>query len=225
MVRRLAVFIAIVVAVHADAATIDRVRQRLSELRGSAAVAGTLRIDEKETRQGKERAANHAAEIACESGTVRISVPAHDGAPDRSIGLGDAWKVLHAADALLGRLKKATVKGEAASNWRGQPVTRIELAIAPDFGDNPPPKMLKFNVDSTATLWVAGDGTPLAVEWRDKVRARLLVMSAQSEQKSTTEYALAGDHLVALRTQEEMQGSGFGESGQEKRTITLAIRK
>lgn len=108
-----------------------------------------------------------------------------------------------------------------ADTWQGKPATRLQLKLTPKLSKQNQ-KYVKEMV-ATASVWVGGDGLPLAAETQVHMKGRaLLVISFEQDQKESFQFARVGNRLVVTRHSQESSGSGGGESGQTKTVVALS---
>lgn len=212
-------------------AAIDLMRQRLAALKATTPVAGRFEVEESDVGKNNAGVRRARAEFECDSTALDVRVSAADlvGTPGEetaeaaSLNLRQLWATLNAAPAMLDALRQSTVISERPGQWRNRPATRLEVSLKPD----PPkdvPRMVKLKLDIRQVYWLTPDGTPLEVETSVKFSARFLVVSGSGEQKSSTEYAVRGDRLVALREVDDSSSAAMGEKGRTRTVRTVTLR-
>src|SRR5206468_875196 len=76
--------------------------------------------------------------------------------------------------------------------------------------------------DGSWLLWIAADGTPLASEMHVVVKGRaFVVVSFEAVDDTSSTYAVVGDRLVTLRSENHSTSHGAGESGEQRLVKTL----
>ncbi len=126
-----------------------------------------------------------------------------------------------AAPALARRLEEAQFKGEKADARDGKPARMLTFTIPID---KLPPEQRKYvkQFDGTLSVWIAGDGTPLASETHVVVKGRaFIVVSFDAVDDWSTTYAVLGDRLVALRAENHSTSNGAGEHDEQHVVKTL----
>lgn len=151
---------------------------------------------------------------------------AHHPEPTRQamsrLGATQIYDYLNASDGLLQRLETATLQSEKEESWQGQPARLLTLKLAPPLSEEDR-KMIK-QIEATAKIWIALDGTPLAAESALRLKGRAMVVI--SFEHSETEYysfARAGDRLVITSHQRETADHGGGQHHKSKTTATLQL--
>jgi hypothetical protein len=129
---------------------------------------------------------------------------------------------LNASDELLRTLEQGQLVDEKAEAWQGRPARRLQLKVTPKLSKQDQ-KYVK-EMDSTATVWVGVDGLPLAAETQLRMKGRaLLVISFEQNAKEAFQFSRVGNRLVVLNHTKENSGSGGGEKGQSKTTVSLHL--
>ena len=138
------------------------------------------------------------------------------------LGATQVYDYLDAGAELLRQLETATLVGEQEERWHEQPARRLTLKLEPPLSDEDR-KVIK-EIDATARVWVALDGTPLAAESTLRLKGRVMVLIGfeHSEQEQFT-FARAGDRLVVTSHQRETADNGGGQHQRTKTTATLQL--
>jgi hypothetical protein len=132
---------------------------------------------------------------------------------------GDVHGMVHAAEALLSRLEGAKLKAERAETWNNMPARLLTLDLVV-------PKNQRFVDKQSATLdiWIAQDGRPLASRTQNVSKgSAFVVVSFESKNRDERVYAVAGDRLLVTRRESAGSGSGAGQRGETKATVTLQL--
>jgi hypothetical protein len=146
--------------------------------------------------------------------------PVSDGL--RSIDPVDVAAMLGHARRLLADLEGATLLGDHAAVYRGEPVRMLDVELPVRLSQSGR-KRIK-HAQSTMKLWLGPDGLPLALEKRSEYRGRIfLVITFEAHESRKLEFARAGDRLVVVREEADNGGSGLGESFGEHRITTLKV--
>lgn len=157
---------------------------------------------------------------APEGPTVRSSTPEGSKAGRRK-SQDTARQVLEAATVLRELLEGAKLDREVSELWRGQPARHLRLT-APVDQDEDAKKHLK-EAWRVLDLWIAPDGTPLALLEEFKMRGRVFLFSFEAWGKIQREYRAVGDRLILLREETEARGSGAGHGGEARVVQTTAL--
>lgn len=132
---------------------------------------------------------------------------------------GNVHGMVHAAETLLIRLEGAKLKSERAEAWNGKPARRLSLDLTV-------PKNQQFVDKQTLTMevWVDEAGRPLASR-TDAVTKGSAYIVVTFETKSSDErvYNVVGDRLLVVRRDSSGSGSGAGQRGDTKATVTLQV--
>lgn len=129
----------------------------------------------------------------------------------------DVHSMVHAAEILLARLEKAKLKGEKADAWNGVPARLVSL-------DLETPANQRFVDKQTATLdvWIDAAGRPLASRSQTTTKgSAFIVVSFETKSREDRVYAVVGDRLLVTRRDVSSSGSGAGQRGDSKATVTL----
>ena len=126
-----------------------------------------------------------------------------------------------AAPALARNLEEAQFKGEKADTWGGKPARLLSFTVPLSKLSEQQRKYVK-EFDSTLSIWIGADGTPLASETRSTVKGRaFVVVSFEAVDESTSTYAVLGDRLLTVRSESHASSSGAGEHGEQRVVKTL----
>ncbi len=126
-----------------------------------------------------------------------------------------------AAPALARSLEESVFKSEKVDTWGGKPARLLTFMVAMSKLPEQQRKYVK-EFDSTLSVWIAADGTPLASESRAAVKGRaFVVVSFEAVDETSSTYAVLGDRLVTLRSENHVSSSGAGEHGEQRMTKTL----
>jgi hypothetical protein len=227
-----AVLLILMSALPIRGAAIDQMRERLAALKGTTPVAGRFEIEESDLEKTNRPVRHARAEFQCDPITLDVRIPASDlivppggeEAETASLNLHRLWATLNAAPPILDALRQSTVISERAVQWRNRPAVRLEVSLKPDPPKNVP-RMLKLKLDVRQVFWLTPEGTPLAVETHAKFSARFLVVSGGGEEKSSAEYAVVGDRLVAVREVDDSTSAAMGEKGRRRTVRTVTLRR
>jgi hypothetical protein len=129
---------------------------------------------------------------------------------------------LNAAPDLLRVLADSVVTAEQQATWHDQPARLVTLKVTPKL-DEKSRKYIK-ELDAVAKIWLGMDGLPIAAERRIHVRGRaMLVISFESTEEESYEFARVGDRLVVTRHTKESRGSGAGENSHRVSAARLEL--
>ncbi len=138
------------------------------------------------------------------------------------LGAADVDGYLNASPILLRALRRATLVKDAMDSWKGRSARLLRVKLRPLMSKQQRKYIKK--VDAHARIWLDADGVPLAAEQTIKLSGRaLLVVSFESTNAQTFEFASVGDRLVVLRHHVEDQTSGGGESGSRTTDARLTL--
>lgn len=149
-----------------------------------------------------------------------------ENSPDRramdELSVSRLTHYLNAAPQLMEALKDAEVISERPDVWQGFPARVVAFRLNPKLSDKDR-KYIK-ELDATATLWLAPDGTPVAADRSVRVKGRaMLVIGFESSETEHYEFIRLGDRLVVTQHIHEARGSGAGESSQRRSVARLTI--
>lgn len=137
----------------------------------------------------------------------------------RDLGLTELRDMARAADGLQRRLARASFKGEKPDSWQGQPARRLSFELE----NNRPSKYVK-EYSGLLEVWIDEQGVPLASRALQKIAGRAyVVISFEMSNEDEAVYQVLGDRLLATRKSSKGSGSGAGETGSNKRTLTLSL--
>jgi hypothetical protein len=84
----------------------------------------------------------------------------------------------------------------------------------------------QFVDKQTATLdvWIDGSGRPLATRAQSMSKgSAFIVVSFETKSREDRVYTVAGDRLLVTRRDSSGSGSGAGQRGETKATVTLQV--
>ena len=126
-----------------------------------------------------------------------------------------------AAPALARNLEESVFKSEKVDAWGGKPARLLTFTVPMSRLPEQQRKYVK-EFDGTLSVWIAADGTPLASESRAAVKGRaFVVVSFEAVDETSSTYAVLGDRLVTLHSENHVSSSGAGEHGEQRMTKTL----
>ena len=220
-------------------------RAALEKLQGTSPLRVTLTAQVSTTSRDdddKQRTANGTASVTAEDGPqgLRIAYPRDimvramaEGAgrqsdstapiPTRNalneLDYADVHSMVHAAETLLARLEGARLKGERPDTWNGAPARLLSLDLVV-------PKNQQFVDKQTATLdiWLDPAGRPLASRAQNASKgSAFFVVSFESKNREDRVFTVVGDRLLVTRRDSSGSGSGAGQRGETKATVTLQV--
>ena len=239
----LALLIAACTFSSARASGLDDLRKALESLRGTVPVKVSLTAQVSTvSRDDDDRVinANGAATLTVEDGPqgLRLAYPRDiivkamaEGAgrqsdsaapiPTRNalnvLDYADVHSMVHAAETLLVRLEGAKLKAERSEAWNGKPARLLSLDLTV-------PKNQRFvdKQSSTLDIWIDEAGRPLASRSQSMSKgSAFLVVTFESRGREDRVYGVFGDRLLVTRRDSSGSGSGAGQSGETKATVTL----
>ena len=143
-----------------------------------------------------------------------------------ALGLGklDTAEVLHmacAAPALARSLDESVFRSEKADTWNGRPARLLSFTLPLSKLPEQQRKYVKA-FDSTLSIWIGADGTPLASATSTTVKGRaFVVVSFEALEESSLTYGVLGDRLMTLRSETHSTSRGAGERGEQRVVKTL----
>ena len=141
-----------------------------------------------------------------------------------ALGKLDSSEVLRmssAANALGRRLDESVFKSEKADTFGGKPARLLTFTLPLSKLSEQQRKYVK-EFDSTLSVWIAADGTPLGSATNTTVKGRaFVVVSFEAVDEENLTYGVAGDRLVTLRSESHSVSSGAGEHGEQRVVKTL----
>ena len=107
-------------------------------------------------------------------------------------------------------------RGRVVSAQRGQLTLQLPPA-AKDSGDIGAVDV----ADDRLTLWLGADGVPLSARRERRGSAGMLFIHVDSVRTETWSFGVRGDHLVALRFEDQSSVSGPGQRGEARSVWTV----
>ena len=141
-----------------------------------------------------------------------------------AIGKLDSGEVLpmaSAAPVLSRSLDEAVFKAEKPDAWSGRPARLLTFTVPVSTVPEQQRKYVR-QFDSTLSIWIATDGTPLASTTVTSVKGRaFVVVSFEALDENNCTYGVVGDRLMTLRSENHSSSSGAGERGEQRVVKTL----
>lgn len=126
-----------------------------------------------------------------------------------------------AAPALTRSIDEAIFKAEKSDSYAGKPARLLTFTVPLAKLSEQQRKYVK-EFDSTLSVWIGADGTPLASETHTNLKGRaFVVVSFEAVDDTSATYAVLGDRLVTLRSENHSTSSGAGEKGEQRMVKTL----
>lgn len=196
----------------------DAKKPKLEEGRATAAIA--LGADGLRITWAPEQLA--AARQEAEAGTGKPKQPT----PTReAMSRLDAVKLQDYLDAgaeLLRRLACAKLLSEKEDRWQDQPARLLTFTLEPPLSEED--KKVVKEIDGTARVWLAADGTPLAAESSLRLKGRVvMVIGFEHSQKEQFTFARTGNRLVVTSHQLETIDDGGGQHAQSETNVTIRL--
>jgi len=216
-------------ALPAQAFTLDELRKSLSEYRGDSAMR--VKIDATHRRgEGKSVKQSSGSSIAEDDGaSVRL---VHDkkelrkqlakkdsDRTDHDVSAAEAMELMNFAPSLIRMIEGATLKRAVPTTFEGAAATLVEFMPVREK-DEDGDKYIKSYVD-VVTLWLGPGNVPIAAERTMKIKARILVISAEFEKKEKFRFARNGDRLIVTAHSMDSTSSGLGRSEKEAKRETV----
>ena len=135
---------------------------------------------------------------------------------------GEIVPMASATGSLLRGLEENVFKAEKADTWNGKPARLLTFSVPVEKLPEQQRKYVK-QFESTVSIWIAADGTPLASETHTSVKGRaFVVVSFEALDDRSCTYAVVGDRLMTLRSETHTSSTGAGERGEERVVKTLS---
>jgi hypothetical protein len=129
----------------------------------------------------------------------------------------DVHSMVHAAETLLIRLEGAKLKAERSEALNGKParVLSLELTVAKN-------QQFVDKQSSTMDIWIDEAGRPLASRAQAMSKgSAYIVVTFEVKNREDRVYSIVGDRLLVTRRESSGSGSGAGQRGETKATVTL----
>jgi hypothetical protein len=134
---------------------------------------------------------------------------------------GDMVPMASAAQALARKVDEAVFKAEKPDSYDGKPARLLTFSVPSSKLSEQQRKYVK-DFDSTLSLWIGADGTPLASQTHTQVKGRaFVVVSFEAVDDTSATYAVLGDRLLTVRSENHSASSGAGEKGEQRVVRTL----
>lgn len=196
----------------------DERKPQLSEGRATAAFA--LGADGLRIAWSPDQLA--AARQEAEAGAGKPKQPAPTRKAMSKIDAAMIQDFLGASTELSRRLARATLLAETEDCWHDQPARLLTFKLDPPL--SAVQKKVAKKIDSTARVWVATDGTPLAAESTLRVTGRaMVVIGFEHSEQETFTFARFGNRLVVTSHKRETVDEGGGQHSQKKTNVTLRL--
>lgn len=218
-------------------------RTRLTQLQGQDPVKGSVeRQIWQQDKDGKEapKVVSGSLQVRVEDGPQGLQLqvgsgvlaqarkeqeatlkdPEREGAMVRGLkGMNplDLAEGLNAAQDLLRDLAQATFLEAKAEAFEGQPARLLLFKPEPKL--NAQARKAVKSLEATLKVWVAPDGTPLAMEEASTFKASRFFVSFEGASKVFRRYRTVGSRLVVVQKVEESSNAGLGAVSQRK-TVT-----
>lgn len=137
-----------------------------------------------------------------------------------SLDAAVALRLMRAAEDLLGELEEATLLGEQAEAWEGRAARKLTLTLS--LGQDEEARKVFKEAKSVAQIWIAADGTPLAMVHQLDLKGRVMLISFEVHEKAQRRYQAHQGRLLLVKEDKEVSGSGLGQTG-EGRTVTTLV--
>jgi hypothetical protein len=137
----------------------------------------------------------------------------------REIDASDVAESVNYAPVLLRTLERSHLAEQKPSAWQGQPARQLTFNV--DIPLSEKDKKHVKEMTSRLTVWIAADNLPLAAQLTVHLKARMMLISFEDQQKEDMTFAHWGDRLVVARKVSDQTGSGMGQSSQNHKVETL----
>jgi hypothetical protein len=131
---------------------------------------------------------------------------------------------LHVAELLDGGaalsilLESAQFVQTKPATLGGRPARLLSFKLVPKLSKSESKHVKK--VDGALSVWISDDGTPLGAEETKSMKASLLLISFEADQKHNWTYARNGDGLVVTRYESIDKSDGLGQH-ETSRTLEM----
>ena len=167
-----------------------------------------------------EQLAAAAKEAEAASGEPETPAPTREAMS--RLSAAEIQDYLSAGGGLARHLAIAKLLGEKAESWNGQNARVLSFELEPPLSAEDR-KMIK-EINGTAHVWIAEDGTPLAAESALSLKGRaMLVISFQHSEQERFTFARIGNRLVVTSHHRETSDDGGGQHTQSKTDVTLRL--
>jgi len=239
----LGILVAAQVSAEAQSSGLDELLAALEGLRGTMPVKVSLTAQVTTVSKDdddKVRNASGSATLTAEDGPqgLRLAFPRDvivkavaEGAgrqtdstapiPTRNalneLDYADVHSMVHAAETLLIRLEGAKLKAERSEALNGKParVLSLELTVAKN-------QQFVDKQSSTMDIWIDEAGRPLVSRAQAMSKgSAYIVVTFEVKNREDRVYSVVGDRLLVTRRESSGSGSGAGQRGETKATVTL----
>lgn len=129
----------------------------------------------------------------------------------------DVHSMVHASETLLTRLEGAKLKAERSEAWNGKPARLLSLDLT--LAKN---QQFVDKQSSTMDIWIDEAGRPLASRAQAMSKgSAYIVVTFEVKNREDRVYSVVGDRLLVIRRESSGSGSGAGQRGETKATVTL----
>lgn len=142
----------------------------------------------------------------------------------RDISSGELRPMIFAARTLSRAIEKGVFKAEKSENYAGKPARLLTFDIPVESLSEKEREYTK-KFESTLSVWIAADGTPLASRSVQSSSNRaFMVVSWEQASDEQNVYAQVGERLVTIRKETKGSGAGMGEKGESRAVKTLQLQ-
>jgi hypothetical protein len=137
----------------------------------------------------------------------------------REIHASDIAESVNYAPVLLRTLERSHLAEQKPSAWQGLPARQLTFNVDVPLAEKE--KKHVKEMTTRLTVWIAADNLPLAAQLTVHLKARMMLISFEDQQKEEMTFAHWGDRLVVARKVSDESGSGMGQSSQNHMVETL----
>jgi hypothetical protein len=105
---------------------------------------------------------------------------------------------------------------------RGGKPTRV-LIIKPHDGLSASDRKAVKSREDTLKIWLDDNGIPIALDRAYKIKFSKLLISINMSAHQTATFAVTGDRLVVISSNENTAGSGLGQSEESHKTARVKL--
>jgi hypothetical protein len=236
----------LMIATNLRADALSDLKAAISQLKGTEAIKGTIRLDRTSSTGEGDEAKNEQAQVTFpfsdgQQGLTMIYPPglldraeveeqAQSANPELTTPLGntlrtidplDISEALDIAPALRRLFDRSTLVSATPTTRDGRAARLIVLRVNPRLSKAQAKRVKKMEM--TLRVTAGEDNVPLAAEMSSQVKASILLMTIEQKESSSWTFARRGDRLVAVRSQEEQSGSGLGQKASSKTITTVSL--
>jgi hypothetical protein len=142
----------------------------------------------------------------------------------RELNFSDLLPMVSASPSLAHNVERAVFSGEKIDSYKGKPARLLSYTPPITTLKERERKYIK-DFDTTLSIWIDADGTPLASRLRQLASGRaFVVVRFESSYEEQQVYEVHGDRLCITRLESKSTSSGAGEKDENSVVKTLRAR-